>query len=131
MRAAFCLAGVVLLTAGVGPGGAVERSLEASLMKLDPETRFHQLCDIETMRRISAAHGALHPDRMVMDAEREAELSGDEIVGRGAAVRSGGRWYRLTFRCRATPDRLKVLELRYRIGSAIPESRWEEIGLWR
>ncbi len=119
------------LAASLAPAAALEKSLEASLMRLDPETRFHQLCDIETMRRISASDGPLHPDRMVMDAEREAELAGDEIVGRGAAIRSRGRWYRLTFRCRATPDRLKVLELDYRIGAAIPESRWEEIGLWR
>ncbi|WP_196804850.1 DUF930 domain-containing protein [Methylopila sp. M107] len=101
------------------------------MLKLEPDTRFHQICDIETMRRISAEHGSLHPDRMVMDAEREAELSGDVIVGRGAAIRSGGKWYRLTFQCRATPDRLTVVELNYRIGTAIPETRWEEIGLWR
>ena len=131
MKSVFGLAAAAALASGVSPAIALEKSLESSLMKLDPETRFHQLCDIETMRRISAADGPLHPDRMVMDAEREAELSGDEIIGRGAAIRSGGRWYRLTFRCRATPDRLTVLELNYRIGAAIPESRWEEIGLWR
>jgi len=124
---------VLLLCAlmSAAPTAALERSLEASLLKLEPDTRFHQICDIETMRRISAAHGPLHPDRMVMDAEREAELSGDVIVGRGAAVRSGGKWYRLTFKCRATPDRLTVVELDYRIGAPIPESRWEAIGLWR
>ncbi|MFC3694490.1 DUF930 domain-containing protein [Chenggangzhangella methanolivorans] len=130
MRGTSFLVAIALLVVQA-PAVALERSLEASLLRLDPETRFHQLCDIETMRRISAANGALHPDRMVMDAEREAELSGDEIIGRGAAIRSGGRWYRLTFRCRATSDRLTVLELNYRIGAAIPESRWDEIGLWR
>lgn len=131
MKAASRLTAALLSVAAVSPAMALDRSLEASLLKLDPDTRFHQLCDIETMRRISAENGPLHPDRMVMDAEREAELAGDVIIGRGAAIRSGGRWYRMTFECRATPDRLTVLELKYRIGSAIPESRWETIGLWR
>ncbi|MET0313057.1 MAG: DUF930 domain-containing protein [Hansschlegelia sp.] len=110
---------------------AADRSLQASLMRLEPETRFHQLCDIEMMRRIAAENGSLKPDRVVMDAEHPALLSGDEIKGAGAAVRSRGQWFRMTFRCRATPDRLTVLDLQYRIGSAIPESRWDAIGLWK
>ena len=127
----FLLFLLVCALTSAAPAAALERSLEASLLKLEPDTRFHQICDIETMRRISSAHGPLHPDRMVMDAEREAGLSGDLIVGRGAAIRSGGKWYRLTFKCRATSDRLTVVELDDRIGAPIPGSRWEAIGPWR
>ena len=122
---------LICALASASPAGALEPSLRASLMKLEPDTRFHQICDIEMMRRISAENGPLRPDRLVMDAEREALRSGDVIVGSGAAIRSGGQWYRLAFRCRATPDRLTVVDLSYRIGAPIPASRWESIGLWR
>ncbi|MFJ5489078.1 DUF930 domain-containing protein [Hansschlegelia beijingensis] len=51
--------------------------------------------------------------------------------GSGAAIRSGGEWYRLTFSCRATGDRMRVLALTYRVGAAIPPKDWERYGLWR
>lgn len=124
------LAGLALALASTS-SFALEKRVEDSLRRLEPETRFHQLCDIETMRRIQAEGGRLHPDRMVMDAQRDVDLRGDTITGTGAAIRSAGQWYRLSFVCRASPDRMKILELNYRVGSAIPQEDWETYGLWR
>jgi hypothetical protein len=115
----------------VSVANAFEKRLLESLKKLEPETRFHQVCDIETMRRIKAEGGALKPDRMVMDAVAPAAREGDVLTGAGGAVRSGGKWYRLSFSCRASEDRMQVLALSYRVGGEIPEAEWELYGLWR
>ncbi|GLK68318.1 DUF930 domain-containing protein [Hansschlegelia plantiphila] len=125
------LPAAVALALASTPAAAFDDRVEASLRKLEPETRFHQICDIETMRRIQADDGPLHPDRMVMDARSDAALDGDVLSGSGGAIRSAGKWYRLTFRCRASADRMTVLALTYRIGEAIPEREWERYGLWR
>ncbi|HVI28166.1 DUF930 domain-containing protein [Hansschlegelia sp.] len=113
------------------PCSAADRGLAATLQRLEPETRFHQVCDIETMKRIQAERGAIRPDRMVIDAIRPASEAGDTLSGDGGAIRSGGKWYRLAFSCRASTDRMRVLSLSYRIGGAIPEKDWERYGLWR
>jgi hypothetical protein len=77
---------LICAPASAAPTAAFERSLEASLLKLEPDTRFHQIRNIKTTVRMSAEHGPLHPDRMVMDAEREAEPSGDVIGGRSRCM---------------------------------------------
>ncbi|MFC7054140.1 DUF930 domain-containing protein [Hansschlegelia quercus] len=115
---------VIYACLSAAPAVALDDALGTSLRRLDPENRLHQLCDIEMMRRIEAEHGPLHPDRLVMDAESPAVLRRDVLAGTGGAVRSGGQWYRLSFRCRASAERLQVLELSYKIGSAIPQARW-------
>jgi Domain of Unknown Function (DUF930) len=38
-------------------------------------------------------------------------------------------WYRYSFTCAATPDRMKVLSLDYKIGDAVPRNQWDEHGL--
>ncbi len=128
MRRLACALALLLSSA---PCSAADAGLAASLRRLEPETRFHQLCDIETMRRIQEEGGPLKPDRMVMDAIRPATATGDTLSGSGAAIRSGGKWYRLAFSCRATGDRMRVLALTYRVGAAIPQKDWEGYGLWR
>ncbi|MFJ5488937.1 DUF930 domain-containing protein, partial [Hansschlegelia beijingensis] len=78
MRRLACALALLLNSA---PCSAVDAGLAASLRRLEPETRFHQLCDIETMRRIQQEGGALRPDRMVMDAIRPATAAGDTLSG--------------------------------------------------
>jgi len=128
MRRLACALALIFCSA---PCSAADSRLAASLKRLEPQTRFHQVCDIETMKRIQAERGSVRPDRMVMDAIRPATEAGDTLSGDGGAIRSGGKWYRLTFSCRASADRMRVLALTYRIGRVIPEKDWERYGLWR
>lgn len=104
--------------------------LDAMLKRLEPETRFEQVCDIALMARIQADSSPYHPDRVVGGALEPPHHEGNLLTGRGAALRSGGHWYRLSFVCRTTPDHMRVLELTYRVGDAIPEENWSDYGLW-
>ncbi|MFD1702277.1 DUF930 domain-containing protein [Methylopila henanensis] len=108
-----------------------DRRTEAALRKLEPETRFNQVCDLAAMEKIRKNEPELKPDRMAIDALAEPERKGDTLSGTGAAVRAGGVWRRLAFTCSATPDRMTVTALRYTLGAPIPEQDWERYGLWR
>jgi hypothetical protein len=118
-----------VLSSGVADAG--DAGLERMLRRLDLETRFEQLCAIEAMRRIDRADNAFHPDRADVSAISEPVAEGQSMKGSGGAFRSGGNWYRFSFICRASPDRMKVLDFKYTIGAKIPETDWETYGLWR
>jgi Domain of Unknown Function (DUF930) len=109
---------------------AAENRVTAMLRGLDPATRFDQACGIEAMSRIKKEAASYRPDRAVTDAVSEAKVTGDTMEGSGGAFRSGGKWYQFSFTCKASPDRMKVVFFSYKIGSPIPEGKWDEYGLW-
>jgi hypothetical protein len=109
---------------------AAENRVTAMLRGLDPATRFDQACGIEAMNRIKKEAASYRPDRAVTDAVSEAKVTGDTMEGSGGAFRSGGKWYQYSFTCKASPDRMKVVYFSYKIGSSIPEGKWDEYGLW-
>jgi hypothetical protein len=109
---------------------AAEGRVSALLRGLDPATRFEQACGIEAMNRIKKEAAPYRPDRAITDAVSEAKVKGDTMEGSGGAFRSGGKWYQFSFTCKASPDRMNVMFFSYKIGSAIPEGKWEEYGLW-
>jgi hypothetical protein len=110
---------------------AADSRTAAMLRGLDPTTRFEQACDIEAMNRIGKDGAPFHPDRAVIDAVSGTKVSADTMEGAGGAFRSGGKWYQFSFTCHTTPDRMKVLFFSYKVGTLIPEGKWEAYGLWR
>jgi hypothetical protein len=110
---------------------AADSRTAVMLRGLDPATRFQQACDIEAMSRIGKDATSYHPDRAVIDAVSETKVSGDTMEGAGGAFRSGGKWYQFSFTCRTSPDRMKVVFFSYKVGTLIPEGKWEAYGLWR
>jgi hypothetical protein len=109
---------------------AADNRVTAMLRGLDPTTRFEQACGIEAMNRIKKEAAPYRPDRAITDAVSEAKIKGDTMEGSGGAFRSGAKWYQFSFTCKASPDRMNVVFFSYKIGSAIPEGKWEEYGLW-
>jgi hypothetical protein len=109
---------------------AAEDRTAAMLRGLDPATRFDQACDIEAMNRIKKEAASYRPDRAVTDAVSETKITGDTMQGSGGAFRSRGKWYQFSFTCKASPDRTQVMFFSYKIGSPIPEAKWDEYGLW-
>ena len=103
---------------------------QSSLSRLDPQTRLEQVCDLEVMARIRRT-GRYTPDRAKSFVISEPQMLGHTLVAKGAAFRSGGKWYELFFICKASSDHLKVLSIDYRIGELIPESKWGGYGLWK
>ncbi|PRD44157.1 hypothetical protein C5748_05985 [Phyllobacterium phragmitis] len=108
------------------PGMAMGSSVAAQLMKLDPATRLEQRCDVEAMERIRADPGRFTPDKVLAYAYAEPIVGTNSIRTSGAAFRSGGKWFHLSFNCKTSPDHLKVLSFQYAIGSVIPKREWSQ-----
>lgn len=109
-----------------------QKQLEHALKQLDPATRLEQLCDAEAMKRIGKEHKKVYrPDRSILSALSEPKIKGDTISGDGGAFRSKKKWYRYSFTCKATQDRLHVTDFTYKIGDEIPETQWARHGLYQ
>lgn len=102
----------------------------ASLEKLDMQTRLEQACDMEVMSRIRKT-GQFAPDRAKSYVISEPKRMGHTLIAKGAAFRSGGKWYELSFICKGSSDHLTVQAIDYKIGKLIPTSKWPEYGLWK
>jgi hypothetical protein len=109
---------------------ASDARFEKSLMKLAPSERLEQVCNYTAMTRIRKEAREYRPDRAVANASVESRSKGNTLNAAGAAFRSRGKWYGLTFTCTATPDHLKVTSFQYKIGAEIPETKWASYGLW-
>ncbi len=110
---------------------AAESRFEASLKNIDPSERLEQICDYAAVENIGREKRLYRPERAMIDPLSPAQVSGDTMQGIGGAFRSRGKWYQFSFTCQASPDRLKILHFEYRVGEAIPEDKWDGLGLWR
>jgi len=113
------------------PCTATAASIHDQLLKLDPEERAHQVCvmkGIDTMRRDKKLS---KPDRIKTSITGRAKYTGTQVSTTGGAVRAKSHWYRLKFTCDVSPDQMKALSFNYEVGDEIPESKWEDLGLWR
>jgi len=107
-----------------------EAKFQTALGRLDPQTRLEQVCDLEAIKRIKREK-KLPADRAQGAASAEPKTEGHTLTATGGAYRSKGAWYELSFVCQASPDHMKVVSFEYQTGKAIPESKWENYGLWR
>ncbi|GLS23689.1 hypothetical protein GCM10007874_67100 [Labrys miyagiensis] len=128
------LVSIALLAIAVSPVLARQTNrqskTEAGLAKLAPSDRFQQVCDIELMERLRRAGQPYNkPDSVIAYALGDPAISGDVLKGDGGAFRSGGMWYQYSFTCSATPDRMKVITLDYKVGQAVPRGEWDAHGL--
>ena len=101
-----------------------------SLLKLEPETRLEQICDIEAMKQIKKDM-RVPVDRAKSNVSETPVHKAHTVTASGGAYRSKGKWYRLSFVCSGTPDHTRVTSFSYKTGAEIPESKWEDLGLWR
>ncbi|HSX76065.1 MAG TPA: DUF930 domain-containing protein [Shinella sp.] len=106
------------------PALAIDARIRSQLQKLTPEERLEQRCDIEAMDKISDAKGGYRPDKVIAYAFGDPKLDGTTIKTKGAVFRSGGEWYRLSYKCEGTADRLEVNAFKYRIGDVVPRKDW-------
>jgi hypothetical protein len=115
----------------VTTASAADPRFIASLGRLDPQTRLEQICDYEAMSRIGNAANGFHPDRAKSYAISPPEHLGDTLIAKGGAFRSGGRWYQVSFTCKASPDYTRVVSFNAKVGALIPEEKWPAYSLWK
>ncbi|WP_398481063.1 DUF930 domain-containing protein [Tardiphaga sp.] len=115
-------------SAAAAPDARFMRALD----KLDPKTRLEQICDLEAMRKMSASGSAgARVDRAKSDVIMPPQHMGNTLVAKGGAYRAGGKWYQMSFTCKATPDHKTVLDFSYKTGALIPPAKWQTYGLWK
>ncbi len=127
VAAALALAALPLLT---NSAAALEAAIVKGLRELDLGARLEQRCDYEAMTRIAKDNKHYRPERVVAGATADPKVDENSIEGSGAAFRSKGKWYRLSYDCKTSADHMDVLDFSYKIGDAIPEADWEKYGLW-
>lgn len=104
--------------------------LKGQLMKLDPETRLEQTCDAEVLLRLNRDQGALNVEKVIAYTFADPVFGKNSITARGAAFRSQGVWYHLSYECVTGPRHLDAHELRYKIGAKVPRSDWGKYDLY-
>jgi hypothetical protein len=110
---------------------AAESRLDRSLQMLAPSERLEQLCDFTAMTRIRKDSSEFRPDRAIANATADPQNRDDTIFAKGAAFRSRGKWYALSFVCKGAPDHMSVETFHYTIGAEIPEAKWASDNLWQ
>jgi hypothetical protein len=125
--ALFALALGVLALAPLGATDAlaIDARIRSQLQKLTPEERLEQRCDIEAMEKISDGKGGFRPDKVIAYAFGDPKLDGTTLKTKGAVFRSRGEWYRLSYKCEASADRLNVNAFKYKVGEIVPREDWE------
>ena len=98
-------------------------------MRIEPDTRLEQVCDLEAMNRIARAT-QFRPDRAKSNITVAPVHNGDGMTATGGAFRSKGKWYALAFQCVGNRDHTKVLSLTFEVGAEIPKKRWNDLALW-
>ena len=106
------------------PALALDARIRGQLEKLTPEERLEQRCDMEAMDRIGGGKGGFRPDKVIAYAFGDPKLDGTTFKTKGAVFRSKGEWYRLSYKCEASDDRLEVNAFKYRIGEQVPHEDW-------
>lgn len=101
------------------------RQVRAMLPTVDPTERSVQLCNIEAVEQVRAWNPAYRPERVVPYAMADLAIAGDAIHAEGAAVFSGGEWYRMRFDCGLSPDHRSVVAFAFSVGGTIPHQDWE------
>jgi hypothetical protein len=105
------------------------RAARDHILAMPDDLRDEQLCGFEAMEQIGRAASGFHPDQVVAYAMADTHMEGQALVAEGAAFRSGGKWYRVAFRCEIRPASPTVTAFAFRIGAAIPRKDWNEHGL--
>lgn len=107
-------------------------SFEEAMLKLDPEERAHQACIVKGIAAVRADKAVPGADRMKTSIFGRAAFDGStHVTANGGAVRAKDRWFRLSFDCTVTADQMTAKAFTYKLGTEIPKTDWEQLGLWQ
>ncbi|UGV26711.1 DUF930 domain-containing protein [Rhodopseudomonas boonkerdii] len=118
--------GVMLIAGIAGASSADARSSRTDqMLKLDPATRIEQRCDARAMGIVGREHKGYRPDEFVAYAFADPVMRGTQIKAPGGAIRSAGRWYKLSYVCETSSDGLDIKSFSYQLGAEVPRSEWD------
>ncbi len=123
-KIALSLVAIVMLTL-INNAHALTASEIMQLNKLDPQTRIEQRCDIEAMSRLGKEK-RWRPDKVLAYAFSDPVMSAHTVKAKGAAFRSNGNWYRLSYICKTQDDFVTINTFEYKIGDLVPRKDWDK-----
>ncbi|WP_246710249.1 DUF930 domain-containing protein [Martelella soudanensis] len=121
---------LITLTLIATPALAINQRVENELDRLDPEEKLEQRCDIEAMGRIDEARKDMSPDKVIAYTFAPTKVNGTTLDAPGAAMRSHGHWYKLSYHCAAASDELAIKSFSFKIGNEIPRKAWDRLYLY-
>lgn len=131
MSRLILILGAVLIALPAHAMSAQERQrLNRQMLELTPDARAEERCDARANGIVQREHKGFRPDKTVAYAFDEVTVRGQKVKAPGAAIRSKGDWYRLSYDCRTTANGLNIEAFRYKLGEKIPHSQWSEHGLY-
>jgi len=124
------LASLILAVFTPHAWATADDKFNGQLLKLDPITRLEQTCDFEVMDKINREHRGFNADKVVAYTFENPLIEGDAITAPGAAIRSKGEWYQLSYKCKTGPRHLDAQKLSHEIGAKIPHDEWAKYNLY-
>lgn len=115
---------VIACAALVAVPAAASSRRDDVMLHVDPATRIEQRCNASAMGTVESEHKDMRPDELVAYAFADPQLGKASIRAPGAAVRSRGHWYHLSYTCRTSDDGMDVETLTYTLGDEVPRSDW-------
>jgi hypothetical protein len=125
MKSKIILVAAIMLSWAGSPASAASSRTD-QMLKLSPETRVEQRCDAKAMGSVGREHKGFKPDEFVAYAFADPDVRGSLIKAPGGAIRSGGKWYRLSYVCETSADGLDVKSFAYQLGAEVPRHEWDE-----
>ena len=114
----------VAFTLQSNPAVAYDARLRPQFDRLEYDTRLEEVCGTEVGLRISREQSGFVVNKVVADTFRNDVQIGNKIIAKGAAFRSQGKWYHLSFECETGPHHMDVHKMKYAVGDEIPRSQW-------
>ncbi|GHC64185.1 DUF930 domain-containing protein [Limoniibacter endophyticus] len=105
------------------PLHAADSKAITQLRNLTETDQLDQRCDLEGMERLKA-------DKVIAYTFSNPVRTATEVMAAGAVFRRNGEWYRLSYECKTSEDRMNVISFNYRIGSRIPHEEWSNLFLY-
>ena len=99
---------------------AKHRDETAELMKLGMEQR----CNGQATGIAMREHKLHAPDEIVAYAFADDRIHDTFVEAPGAAIRDGGHWFHLSYKCQTTSDGLGIVSFEYKVGPMIPKDEW-------
>ena len=100
------------------------------MQALEPQTRMIQLCNLSGLQTFAKDKRVAKVDRVRIDALAQPTVESNVAKGVGGAVRTGGRWYKFSYRCAFTSDRMRATHFSYELDKEIPKAQWERFNLF-
>lgn len=97
---------------------------DATMLHVALPTRIEQRCNARAMGEVGRSGKDMRPDEAVAYAFADPKLGDASIEAPGAAVRSRGHWYHLSYTCRTSADGMEVLAFSFALGGEVPRNDW-------